>query len=149
MRFCLSFFTGVIFLLAACWYQAVGAEDATPAEAVPAFIEGFGDVPLLSGFTYNPDQTVIFDTPAGTIAETLLFPIDKTPAPLEKTLKDYQRVLTPLGWQCQIAAALLCAKDQVKLVLKNITPDPNTRQPGNEKKVILHLKIQPQKGAEK
>lgn len=59
------------------------------------FIEDFGDVPLMKGLTELYDERVIFDTEAGTIAETVL--AGKLKA--EDILAFYTESLKQLGWQ--------------------------------------------------
>ncbi len=60
-----------------------------------AFIEGFGDVPLMKGLTELSEERVIFDTEAGTIAETIL----KGKHRSEIILKFYSESLIQLGWK--------------------------------------------------
>lgn len=109
------------------------------------YIEGFGDVPLLAGYSQIADQSVIFDTPAGTIAEAVLMPeIGK-----KADVAAYQRSLGALGWVCKKISGstktshsgaiegLVCAKDNslLRLMLLKETPFSGG----------LRFKIQPQK----
>lgn len=59
------------------------------------FIADFGDVPLMNGLTELDDERVIFDTEAGTIAETVLVGNIKG----AEILAFYMQSLKQLGWQ--------------------------------------------------
>lgn len=59
------------------------------------FITDFGDVPLMKGLKELDDERVIFDTEAGTIAETVL--VGKTSAADIQTF--YTESLKQLGWK--------------------------------------------------
>lgn len=59
------------------------------------FITDFGDVPLMKGLTELEDERVIFDTEAGTIAETVL--VGKVSAADIQTF--YAESLKQLGWE--------------------------------------------------
>ncbi len=59
------------------------------------FITDFGDVPLMKGLTELDDERVIFDTEAGTIAETVL--VGKISA--EDIQSFYAESLKQLGWR--------------------------------------------------
>ena len=58
------------------------------------FITDFGDVPLMKGLTELDDERVIFDTEAGTIAETVL--VGKVKAADIQAF--YEESLKQLGW---------------------------------------------------
>jgi len=64
------------------------------AMADDAFVPYFGDVPLMQGLTESLDDRILFDTPAGTIAETVL--IGKVAA--KNITAFYHDSLTALGW---------------------------------------------------
>lgn len=59
------------------------------------FIADFGDVPLMNGLTELDDERVIFDTEAGTIAETVLVGNVKG----ADILTFYKQSLKQLGWE--------------------------------------------------
>jgi hypothetical protein len=79
------------------------------------FLEGFGDFPLLEDVTEAEGaERFVFDTPAGTVAETSL--ISKlTPT---KILNLYQENLPVFGWNCQKSSEnLQCEREQSLLSL--------------------------------
>lgn len=59
------------------------------------FITDFGDVPLMKGLTELDEERVIFDTEAGTIAETVL--VGKIKAADIQAF--YEQSLKQLGWK--------------------------------------------------
>ena len=94
---------------------ALTAALTTAAAADEKFLEGFPDVPLLEGLTEIADERVVFDTPAGTVAQTALVS-DKG---ADEALKRYGNTLTAFGWQCKrVARALTCAREENKLLFK-------------------------------
>jgi len=86
------------------------------------FLEGFGDFPLLEGITEAEGaERFVFDTPAGTVAETSL--ISKLSP--SKTLNLYLKNLPAFGWNCQKnSEGLQCEREQSQLSL-NITDGKN------------------------
>ena len=64
------------------------------AQDEPAFIEGFGDFPLLPGYEEKTGARLVFDTPSGTIAETILV----TRLSWNDARKEYGIALEGLGW---------------------------------------------------
>lgn len=86
---------------------------ALPLRADSSFLEGFPDVPLLNGFAEQAEDRMIFDTVAGTIAETVLT------SPHSDALDRYESALKGLGWSCPTreVARLSCMKDHQNLSL--------------------------------
>ena len=68
---------------------------AQEAQSDSDFIADFGDVPLMKGLTELEEERVIFDTEAGTIAETVL--TGKLKA--NDILDFYSESLKQLGWR--------------------------------------------------
>ena len=60
-----------------------------------AFISDFGDVPLMAGLVEIESERVVFDTEAGTIAETVL----RGKVASGDIVKFYTQSLAQLGWQ--------------------------------------------------
>ena len=58
------------------------------------FLEGFEDLPLLPNFQMVEDSHIIFDTPAGTIADVTLF------SKQNNGLQLYKDSIVNLGWTC-------------------------------------------------
>ena len=97
------------------------------------FLEGFPDVPLLSGLEeINLNARFVFDTPTGTIAETTL----NTKQSHVEVLKRYNTNLVALGWDCtHMPVKLICNRDQHILTL--------TTRKSNKMGTIIDLRIDP------
>lgn len=119
---------GLSFLLIAL----LGIGPLTAAEET-IFLEGFTDVPLLEGYTVKEEETVIFDTPAGTIAEAYLWPLSGHKA----VTSDYYKALLALGWQCKQGQKLNCRKEALLLQISLVM--------AGENKGALYVKMHPQK----
>lgn len=80
------------------------------------FIEGFPDVPVLDLVTGVAGDSVLFDTPSGTVAEvTLMIKGDTLNA-----MKQYRESLVPLGWVCNAPSiAMDCWREKHRLMLKS------------------------------
>lgn len=63
------------------------------------FLEGFPDVPYITGFTEDESARLIFDTPAGTIAQTDLW------GPSAGGLSLFADTLQNMGWSCEQQAS--------------------------------------------
>ena len=59
------------------------------------FLEGFPDVPYITGFEEDESARLIFDTPAGTIAQTDLW------GPSAGGLNLFADTLQNMGWSCE------------------------------------------------
>ena len=95
---------------------AAAAPAATAGQAEAAdFIDGFPDVPLLAGVKEaTPDARIIFDTPAGTVAETVITSPESAPVLLSK----YVSSLRGLGWLChKSTTGLDCRRSKNRLTL--------------------------------
>jgi hypothetical protein len=64
------------------------------AAATEAFLEGFGDLPVMAGLSVAKDAGVVFDTPSGRIVEAYAAG-DVTRA---RVARFYRRTLPQLGW---------------------------------------------------
>ncbi len=60
----------------------------------PVFLDGFPAVPLLEGFSEDTEARLVFDTVAGTIAETAVY------SDFSDGLVRYEEALSGLGWVC-------------------------------------------------
>jgi hypothetical protein len=100
-----------------------------------SFLEGFPDVPLLRDMReIHPTSRFVFDTPSGTVAETVLI----TDQSIPEATKRYNVNLIALGWECASKAnTLTCLRDQHKLAL--------TFQKSVEKKTLIQLRVEPVK----
>lgn len=109
---------------------------STLATSQDAFLEGFPDIPLLSGLQETHEGAkFIFDTPTGTIAETTL----ETNQSGSQVITRYYTNLKALGWDCsQNQTQLTCMRDHHKLTLAS------KDNAGN--KTILTLRIEPKQG---
>ncbi|UTW55311.1 hypothetical protein [Kordiimonas sp. SCSIO 12610] len=99
------------------------------------FLEGFPDVPILEGMVeIHPEGRFVFDTPSGTIAETIMISdYDEAEA-----IKRYSVNLIALGWNCtQSNIKLLCTRDQHRLIL-------DTKK-STEKKTLINIRVEPNK----
>jgi hypothetical protein len=89
---------------------------APAATAEEGFIEGFPDVPILDVVTGIDGDSLLFDTPSGTVAEvTLLIEGDALNA-----MKQYRESLTALGWVCNAPSlAMDCWRAENRLLFKH------------------------------
>lgn len=95
--------------------SGVATGQERPAGGHMDFLEGFQDVPLLSGFQVLPSHQIIYDTAAGTIVQTVIEGTGSLPSAIEI----YKKSLPALGWQCQMkAASLSCDKLDVTLMIR-------------------------------
>ncbi|WP_417450591.1 hypothetical protein [Kordiimonas sp.] len=77
------------------------------------FLDGLPDVPQLEMVTAIEGEPVIFDTPAGTVAEYRLL-VSTTS---DEAIAAYNSALTGLGWACTEAAYVMtCAREENRLV---------------------------------
>ncbi len=106
---------------------------AKPVLTQEPFLEGFPDVPLLKEmFEIHPTSRFVFDTPTGTVAETVL----TTDLSINEVIKRYNINLLALGWECiPQSDALMCLREKHKLAL--------TFQKSIEKKTIVKLRVEP------
>lgn len=94
---------------------AVLAVASISAYAQQVFLEGFPDVPLLDGVNEIAEERVVFDTPAGTVAQTVL--LGEKGA--KEALSRYAANLPTFGWQCShTQISLTCARDENILLFK-------------------------------
>ncbi len=95
---------------------------AAPLRAEESFIDGFPDVPLLSGVRGIDGESVFFDTPSGTIAEVKLL----VEGGGDKLMADYAEALAGLGWACtKSPQALRCEREENRLIF--FDPDPRVK----------------------
>ncbi|MFC3052216.1 hypothetical protein [Kordiimonas pumila] len=84
------------------------------------FLEGFPDVPLLDGLSEQADDRVIFDTPSGTVAETVI----RAKIPAKQVLNTYSKELVTFGWDCARGPlSLTCERENDRLVFLDDDPD--------------------------
>ncbi|MDJ0683963.1 MAG: hypothetical protein QNJ84_04640 [Alphaproteobacteria bacterium] len=82
--------------------ERVAAQDGQGQQAEgPAFLAGFEDVPLMAGLTVDPDAVLVFDSPAGRIAEAYAV----GPVSWDAFATFYTTALTQLGWAPSAAGA--------------------------------------------
>ncbi|GHF12829.1 hypothetical protein GCM10017044_03490 [Kordiimonas sediminis] len=105
-------------ILMALLSQDTGSEQVTP------FLPGFPDIPVLECCAeIDPDDRLIFDTPAGTVAETHLTSTDSA----EATIKAYDIALTGLGWACSAnKKSLTCLRSGYQLSIKTLKNKNNS-----------------------
>lgn len=78
------------------------AQNAQGQQAdAPAFLAGFEDVPLMEGLTVDPDAVLVFDSPAGRIAEAYAV----GPVAWDAFTEFYTAALMQLGWAPSSAGA--------------------------------------------
>ena len=83
------------------------------------FLEGFPDVPLLESLIEDEDNRVVFDTPSGTVAETMI----RAEIQGRKVLNLYETKLVPFGWQCQRhPTSLTCIREKDRLLFLDKNP---------------------------
>ena len=90
-----------------------------------AFIEGFPDVPLLTCCQeVNPENRVVFDVPAGIVAETTISSRESH----GKTVEIYLQALSGLGWDCAIEdTRLTCDRSEHRLRLNSLKSEGDRR----------------------
>ena len=82
------------------------------------FLDGFPDVPLVAGMTENEDERVVFDTPAGTVAETSI----RADIAGQQMLDLYEDKLLPFGWACvRHPLSLTCKRENNRLLFLDKT----------------------------
>lgn len=92
----------------------VSAQPQDPE--APQFIDGFPDVPLLSSVMSLLGEPVVFDTPAGTVAEASLALTE----PYERVVSQYGAALTSLGWGCEgLGGSLKCRREDSQLTVSS------------------------------
>ncbi len=64
------------------------------AAATEAFLEGFGDLPVMEGLSVAKDASVVFDTPSGRIVEGYA----AGAVTRSRVARFYARTLPQLGW---------------------------------------------------
>ena len=84
-------FLAALFLAAPI---ALTDTHALAQDAAPAFLAGFEDVPLMPDLTVDPDAVLVFDSPAGRIAEAYAV----GPVSWNAFAEFYATALTQLGW---------------------------------------------------
>jgi hypothetical protein len=106
---------------------------AAPVLPQEPFLEGFPDVPLLKDMhEIHPTSRFVFDTPTGTVAETIL----TTDLSISEVIIRYNINLIALGWECAPQSdALMCLREKHKLAL--------TFQKSVEKKTLIKLRVEP------
>lgn len=77
---------------------------AGPARAQSVFFDALGDVPVMPALRELPERAVMFDTPAGTIAQVVALP--QTGVEMAEIQLFYRRSLPELGWTAQGEAYL-------------------------------------------
>jgi len=84
--------------------------------AQEVFLEGFPDVPLLQGIQEISEERIVFDTLAGTVAQTEL----AYEGPAKKALDLYNSSLPAFGWKCERAQLSLgCVRGDNKILFTN------------------------------
>jgi len=92
---------------------------ATPLSAAEPFIEGFPDVPLLEGLEEIEGERIVFDTPSGTVAKTVL----TAKSPAAGYIASYAASLPSFGWTCERQELVLrCKRDNNSLMFKVSNP---------------------------
>ncbi len=92
--------------------RAATAQDSPAA----GFLEGFPDVPRLDVVTGIAGDSVLFDTPGGTVAEITL----KIAGSTLNAMKQYRESLTSLGWTCNAPTiAMDCWRERHRLMFKS------------------------------
>lgn len=94
------------------------------------FLDGFPDVPLIEGVREIVEERVVFDTPAGTVAQTV---VTSNAAPTA-TLSNFGNALVALGWTCKQMDTLMgCDREGSKLTFRT---DPESE---DNTRIILRL----------
>ncbi len=84
-----------VFIVASPGRQNVTAQDGSAGREL--FVRGMGDVPLMPRLVEAPGGGLVFDTPAGRIAEAYAGgPVTKS-----QVIKFYAGALPQLGWRRQ------------------------------------------------
>lgn len=92
---------------------------AISLSAAEPFIEGFPDVPLLEGLQEIESERIVFDTPSGTVAETIL----ASESPAAGYIASYAASLPSFGWTCERQELVLrCKRDNNSLIFKVSNP---------------------------
>jgi hypothetical protein len=83
------------------------------------FLEGFPDVPLVAGVRGVDGESVLFDTPSGTIAEVKLL----IEGGAEHVFAAYKQTLAAFGWACETKPqTLICLREKNRLVFFDTDP---------------------------
>lgn len=94
------------------------------------FLEGFPDVPLLTGMAEESGERMVFDAPSGTVAETSI----RSDQSGSSIIDAYAKELPAFGWSCKKQPTnMRCTREQNVLVFLNKTP---TEEQG---RIILRL----------
>lgn len=94
----------------------VGLGIADPARAEDGFVEGFTDLPLMTGMAQIPDATVAFDTAGGRI----VIAFARTAAKAADVRAFYRSTLAQLGW---VAAGPDRFRRETESLTLDFTPD--------------------------
>lgn len=83
------------------------------------FLDGFPDVPLVAGIRDVDGESVLFDTPSGTIAEVKLL----VEGGADHVFDNFKEALAALGWSCaKKPQALTCEREKNRLVFFDTDP---------------------------
>jgi len=88
-------------------------------ETEQQFLDGFPDVPLVAGIRGVEGESVLFDTPSGTIAEVKL----TIEGDADHVFDNFFEALVALGWDCgKKPQALTCTREKNRLVFFDAEP---------------------------
>ncbi len=112
------------------WTVALLTVPLNAQDIEQAFIDGFPDVPLLAGMQEIAEERLVFDTPAGTVAQSELKGEKSAKAALDR----YQNALPTFGWHCERSTLkLVCLLDGNRLTFTRKTA------PKKSGRIILRL----------
>lgn len=103
-------------IILSCWIFLPLQQTLNAFETVQ-FLTGFKDVPLLEGFIEDKDQSMIYDTPSGTIAQAVIYPEDNKKQTAEIVVVLYKKSLQALGWHCRATEQLICRQSATQLTI--------------------------------
>lgn len=109
MRFVKNFVIAMVSIFALLLGESgVCAEEA-------AFIDGFNDLPLMSGLEELPDLRIVFDKPEGRIIELFV----RGTVSEAKVIAFYRETLPQLGWVLSRENVYIREKEQLTLLFES------------------------------